>query len=91
MYTYEATFILLPGVSEFENGKNELKKEFESAGIKVVKEEDKGEQPLSYPIKKNNRGHYLFYQIEAPAAGLTTLDKALKIKPEILKHLFIRT
>lgn len=90
MNKYEATFILTSDVQGFENGKSELKKEFESAGIKVLKEEDKGDQALTYPIKKNARGHYVFFELEAPSQSVAVIDKALRIKPEILKHLFIR-
>jgi ribosomal protein S6 len=90
MYRYEATFIFSPAVEVFENGKTALKKEFETNGIKILREEDKGEQELSYLVKKNARGRYLFFELEAPPQSLTTLDKTLKIKPEILKHLFVR-
>lgn len=90
MYKYEATFIFNPGVEMYENGKTALKKEFDNLGIKVIKEEDKGEQALTYLIKKNSRGHYIFFEIEAPPQSLPSLDKTLKIKPEILKYLFVR-
>lgn len=91
MYKYEATFILTSDSQVYENGKTDLKKEFETAGIKIIKEEDKGDQPLAYPIRKNARGHYLFFEVEAPPQSVSDLDKTLRIKPGILKYLFIRT
>jgi small subunit ribosomal protein S6 len=90
MYKYEATFILQPVAELFEKGAAILKKEFETSGIKILKEENKGEQDLSYPIKKNTKGKYLFFELEAPPQSLTALEKALKIKSEILKFMFIR-
>jgi small subunit ribosomal protein S6 len=90
MYKYEATFIFNPGVEMYQNAMTALKKEFDSLGIKVIKEEDKGEQALTYAIKKIPRGHYVFFEIEAPPQSLVSLDKTLKIKPEILKYLFVR-
>ncbi|MBN2351849.1 MAG: 30S ribosomal protein S6 [Spirochaetales bacterium] len=90
MYTYEATFILQPASELFEKGAAILKKEFDTNGIKILKEENKGELDLSYPIKKNRRGKYLFFELEAPPQSLVSLEKALKIKTEILKFMFIR-
>jgi small subunit ribosomal protein S6 len=90
MHKYEATFILHPAAEQFENGAAFLKKEFESIGIKILKEENKGEQELTYPIMKNNRGRFLFFELEAPAQSLAVLERTLKIKSEILKFLFIR-
>jgi small subunit ribosomal protein S6 len=90
VYKYEATFILSPAGEVFETGKAVLKTEFSNAGVVITKEEDKGRQPLAYPIRKNDAGHYLYYEIEAPAASITAIEKNLKIKPEILKYLFIR-
>jgi small subunit ribosomal protein S6 len=90
MYTYEATFILQSASELFEKGSAILKQEFESNGIKILKEENKGELDLSYPIKKNRRGKYLFFELEAPPQSLVALEKALKIKSEVLKFMFIR-
>ncbi len=90
MYTYEATFILQSASELFEKGAAILKQEFESNGIKILKEENKGELDLSYPIKKNRRGKYLFFELEAPPQSLVALEKALKIKSEVLKFMFIR-
>ncbi len=90
MYKYEATFILQPTAEIYEKGAALLKKEFETNGIKILKEEQKGEQDLCYPIKKNRKGKYLFFELEAPPHGLAALEKILKIKTEILKFMFIR-
>ncbi len=90
MYKYEATFILHPSAELCEKGTVALKKEFETNGVKILKEENKGELDLSYPIKKNKRGRYFLFELEAPPQSLTAIEKALKIKSEILKYLFIR-
>ena len=90
MYKYEATFILHPSAELSEKGAAALKKEFENKGVKILKEENKGELDLSYPIKKNTKGRYILFELEAPPQSLIAIEKALKIKSEILKHLFIR-
>ena len=90
MYKYEATFILHPSAEMCEKGTAALKEAFKTNGVKILKEESKGEQDLSYPIKKNTRGRYFLFELEAPPQSLAAIEKTLKIKSEILKHLFIR-
>ena len=90
MNKYEATFIFPSDVQVYEHTKAELKKEFENVNIRILKEEDKGDQQLAYPIRKNNRGRYLFLEIEAPPTAIKHLDKILRLKTGVIRHLFIR-
>ncbi len=90
MKTYEALVIFASDESQHQAGREFLRKEFESAGISIKKEEDAGEKLLAYPVRKNDRGHYVLYLIESPPEPLAALNKSLKLRPEILKHLFVR-
>lgn len=90
MNKYEATFIFSTDVQVYENTKAELKKEFENMNIKILKEEDKGDQQMAYPIRKNNRGRYLFLELEAPPESIKQLDKVLRLKTGVIRYLFIR-
>jgi len=87
---YEATFILRPEDEFFSTGKEFLKELFTKEGCKLLKEEDMGNRQLAYDIKKNDRGHYLFYELEAEPQSISALDKSLKLRNEILKYLFLR-
>ena len=49
-----------------------------------------GDRLLAYPVRKNDRGHYILYVIESPPEPLKTISKTLKLRPEILKYLFVR-
>ena len=49
-----------------------------------------GDRLLAYPVRKNDRGRYILYVIESPPEPLKALTKALKLRPEILKYLFVR-
>jgi small subunit ribosomal protein S6 len=90
VYKYEATFILNPAPEISEQGIAFLKNEFQNSGISILKEENKGELELSYPIKKNKKGRFIYFELEAPSQSLNALEKVLQIKSEILKFLFIR-
>ena len=90
MKTYEAVVIFSSEETQYREGREFLKKEFETNGIVVTKEEDMGDRLLSYPVGKNDRGHYILYIIESMPDPLKNLSKSIKLRPEILKHLFVR-
>jgi small subunit ribosomal protein S6 len=90
MKTYEAVVIFTSDAAPFQEGREFLKKEFESVGITLTKEEDMGDRLLAYPVRKNDRGHYVLYTIQSTPEPLKTLSRTLKLRPEILKHLFVR-
>jgi small subunit ribosomal protein S6 len=90
MKTYEAVVIFSSDESQHQGGREFVKKEFESAGITIKKEEDMGDRLLAYPVRKHDRGHYILYVIESAPDPLKSLSKALKLRPEILKFLFVR-
>jgi small subunit ribosomal protein S6 len=90
MKTYEAVVIFTSDTAPFQEGRESLKREFEGAGITVTKEEDMGDRLLAYPVRKHDRGHYILYTIQSTAEPLKNLSKSLKLRPEILKYLFVR-
>lgn len=90
MRKYEGIFIFQPEDSLFTKGKEIVTNEFEKAGIKVNKEEDMGNRELAYEIKDQQRGHYMFYALDAEPESLIPLRKSLKLKVEVLKHMIFR-
>ena len=90
MKTYEAVVIFASDAAPYQEGREFLKKEFEGAGISVTKEEDMGDRLLAYPVRKNDRGHFILYVLESAPEPLKALTKTLKLRPEILKYLFVR-
>jgi len=90
MKIYEAVVLFVSDEAQYQAGREHLKKEFEGSGITLKKEEDMGDRLLAYPVRKNDRGHYMLYVVESDAEQLKTLTKSLKLRPEILKHLFVR-
>jgi small subunit ribosomal protein S6 len=90
MTTYEAVVIFASDEAQHQAGREFLKKELESAGITIKKEEDMGDRLLAYPVRKNDRGRYVLYVVESAPEPLKTINKAMKLRPEILKYLFVR-
>ncbi len=90
MRVYEAVFIFQAEDEPFTEAKNFVKGELDKAGIQVLKEEDMGNRSLAYEIRKKNQGHYLFYELQAKPDQIHSIDRSLKLKPEILKYLVVR-
>jgi len=90
MTTYEAVVIFASDEAQHLAGREFLKKELEGAGITIKKEEDMGDRLLAYPVRKNDRGRYVLYVVESAPEPLKAINKAMKLRPEILKYLFVR-
>lgn len=57
---------------------------------KIKKEDLWGVRDLSYPIKKQAKGFYAHFEIEADPKNAKGLDKFLKIEEDILRYLLVR-
>jgi small subunit ribosomal protein S6 len=90
MKTYEAVVIFASDEAQHQAGREFLRKEFEGAGIAITKEEDMGDRLMAYPVRKHDRGHYVHYVFDSPPEPLKTLSRTMKLRPEILKHMFVR-
>jgi small subunit ribosomal protein S6 len=90
MRTYEAVVIFQSDEAQHLAGREFLKKEFESSGITLQKEEDMGDRLLAYPVRRHDRGRYILYVIDSGSEQLKTLARTVKLRPEILKYLFVR-
>jgi len=90
MKTYEAVVIFTSDENPYREAREAVKKEFETAGIVITKEEEMGEKLLAYPVGKHDRGRYVLYTIEGSAEALKTASRTLKLRAEVLKHLITR-
>jgi small subunit ribosomal protein S6 len=59
-------------------------------GGKVEKREYWGLRNLSYRMKKNRKGHYVLFNLEAPPAAVSELERNMRINEDVLRYLTIR-
>lgn len=59
-------------------------------GGKVTKTEYWGLRNLAYRVKKNRKGHYLHFNLDAPAAAITELERTERINEDVLRYLTVR-
>src|SRR5579863_6426269 len=59
-------------------------------GGKVEKREYWGLRNLAYRIKKDRKGHYVLFNLDAPAAAVSELERNMRINEDVLRYLTIR-
>jgi small subunit ribosomal protein S6 len=60
------------------------------AGGKVTKREYWGLRNLAYRVKKNRKGHYMLFNLDAPPAAVNELERNMRINEDVLRYLTVR-
>lgn len=58
---------------------------------KILSSNTWGEKELSYPIKKETRGEFLFLEMEMEAEKGGEIKKKLRLEDDVLRYLLIQT
>lgn len=58
-------------------------------GGRLVKNDDWGIKTLAYPIKKQEKGHYLFLEIETTPANMQKVRERLQVEDDLLRYLVV--
>src|SRR3974377_2557730 len=59
-------------------------------GGEVKKRENGGLRNLAYRMRKNRKGHYVLFNIEAPPAALAELERTMRINEDVIRYLSLR-
>lgn len=59
-------------------------------GGQVTKTEPWGLRSLAYRIKKNRKGHYVLFNIDAPAAAVQELERNMRLHEDVLRYLSVQ-
>lgn len=90
MRSYELVTIFPTEEELFRQGKESVAAELVKQGAQNIKEEDMGDRPLAYLIRKRARGHYILFTMEFPGENVDATEKIFKLNPNILRYLFVR-
>lgn len=92
MNSYYLTLVLKPEMDEKEREAflDSLTKKILGVDGKLVKEDLWGARDLAYPIKRQSKGFYAHFEINADPKQIKGLDKLLKIEEDILRYLLVR-
>ncbi|HVC55535.1 MAG TPA: 30S ribosomal protein S6 [Stellaceae bacterium] len=59
-------------------------------GGEVKKREYWGLRNLAFRMNKNRKGHYVLFNIEAPAPAIAELERTMRISEDVLRYLTLR-
>src|SRR5512147_2165986 len=92
MPIYESIFIINANLTDEETA-NVIKRMQDvvaKQGGEMLKFEDWGKKKLSYEIKKQKRGHYVFFQFKGAPAAVAELERTYKMTDAVIKFLTVR-
>jgi small subunit ribosomal protein S6 len=92
MPLYEHTFLARQDVTQAQV--EALMKEFqgviEEGQGKITKQEYWGLKNLAFKIKKNRKAHYAFFNIDAPPAAVTEMERRMGINSDVMRFMTVR-
>ncbi|WP_439813759.1 30S ribosomal protein S6 [Zavarzinia sp. CC-PAN008] len=92
MPLYEHVFVARQDVSssQVEALAESFAKVVTDNGGSVTKTESWGLRNLAYRIKKNRKGHYVHFNLDAPVIAISELERNQRINEDIIRYLTIK-
>ena len=92
MPLYENVFIARQDISgaQVEQLADSFTQLISEQGGEVKKREYWGLRNLTYRMNKNRKGHYILFNIEAPAPAIAELERTMRINEDVLRYLTLR-
>ena len=91
MRTYELVLVLRTTLNETQRKKLLETIKTWLKDVKIAKEDDWGQKPLSYKIKREINGYYTLLALETEKSIPLDLEKRLVTNENVLRHLLVRT
>ena len=89
MTYYELTFIFDSNEEMNTKGLELVEKEFLTHQAEVIKHDDMGVRSLAYPIKKQDKGHYHYYELTCDPLAVNVMSASFRLMQPIMKFLFV--
>ncbi|HTW54635.1 MAG TPA: 30S ribosomal protein S6 [Stellaceae bacterium] len=92
MPLYENVFIARQDISgaQVDTLADQFTQLISEQGGEVKKRENWGLRNLAYRMNKNRKGHYVLFNIDAPAPAIAELERTMRINEDVLRYLTIR-
>jgi small subunit ribosomal protein S6 len=92
MPIYESIFIINPNISDDETSAviKKMQDVVAKQGGEMLKFEDWGKKKLAYEVKKQKRGHYVFFQFKGTPAAISELERTYKLTDAVIKYISVR-
>ncbi len=89
MKEYEFTIIFESNEEMTAKGLELVEKEFTNNQVEIIKHDDMGVRSLAYPIKKQDKGHYHYYELSADPSVIEGLSASYRLMQPVMKFLFV--
>lgn len=90
MRNYEIAIVLHPDLEiDIESATSKVEKIIELAKGKITKKDNWGKRKLAYPIKKQDWGIYVFYQVQLDPSTVAQIENTLRITEEVMRYLIV--
>ena len=92
MAIYECVYIARQELTaaQAEQLSKDLTKIVSSNSGEIKRQEYWGLRNLAYKIRKNRKGHYTMFHIEAPASAIEELESNMRLNEDILRYLTVK-
>jgi small subunit ribosomal protein S6 len=92
MAFYENVFIVRQDVSnqQVEELAARFQEILESGGGKVEKTEVWGLRTMAFKIKKNRKGHYVMFNLDAPPPAVLEMERNMQLNEDVIRHMTLR-
>ena len=91
MRNYEFTVIFQANEDNTNAGLEMVTSTFSAAGVEITKQEDMGVKILAYEIKKQDKGHYVYFELKEDPEKIVEFEKAFLLNHNIMKFLFVNS
>ena len=92
MPLYESVFIARQDISagQVDTLADEMEKLILDNGGSVARREYWGLRNLAYRMKKNRKGHYVMFNLDAPSEAVQEMERNLRLHEDVLRYITIR-
>ena len=92
MPLYESVFIARQDISagQVDTLADEMEKLILDNGGSVARREYWGLRNLAYRMKKNRKGHYIMFNLDAPSEAVQEMERNLRLHEDVLRYMTIR-
>ena len=89
MRNYEFTVIFDANDEKMKEGLAFVTDSLDKAGAQITKQDDLGIKTLAYQINKQDKGHYVYFELSADPASIAKLSHSFQLSTLVLKFLFV--
>ncbi|WP_022727479.1 30S ribosomal protein S6 [Fodinicurvata sediminis] len=89
---YESVFIARQDIAaaQVETLTDEFAQLIKDQGGEIAKREYWGLKNLSFKIKKNRKGHYVLFSLDAPSSAIHEFERVMRYNEDVLRYMTVK-